>query len=321
MSRVSKYIISIERFIKSKSCFSDSIKNNPTIDKILSLNDHISSIVLLTILNSQYKRKQIKLHNGYYAASSISLLASIAYIQDNIEYYDNLFGSTNVRNYITKAPIYAAKCISQTIESLETITEKEKVLRINHKVTDYMHKKLIELTEIETLTGTHPVNKCDIMTYNFNDKATIEAKYKTLKRIDRDQLLAYVDRKFGSIYQCGFVMGWLFGLGDDKTIPEYEKLGSSLGLLIKLANDFGNLERDIISNSTITHNLLLNLGVHECFALFIDNKIKLLEGCMVLDVYGVTIKEIIDHVEKLFDGHLKNTDIDLKSRYSDVSKK
>lgn len=320
MSRVSRYVISIDRFIRSKSCFSEAIKTNPTIDGILTINDHASSIILLTILNSQYKKKKIKLHNGYYAASAISLLAPIAYIQDNLEHYEKIFGQTTIRNYFTQAPIYTAECLSQTIESLENVTEKEKVLKISRKLTTYVQKKLIDLTRIEALVGTQPVNKCDVMTYNFKDKPKTETKYKKLKRLTQDELLSYTDRKFGSICQCGFVIGWLFGLGDEKTIPQYEKLGSHLGLMIKLANDFSNLERDINTNEPSTYNLLLNLGVHECFALFVESKVKLLEGCMVLDVYGVTIKEVIDHVEKAFDTHLKNTDLDLKSHYSDKSK-
>jgi len=154
------------------------------------------------------------------------------------------------------------------------------------------------------------------MTYKFTNKLTIEAKYKKVKKIDKDELLDYTDRKFGSVCQLAFVMGWIFGLGDEKSITSFEKLGTSLGIIIKLANDFKNLERDITSATTSTFNLIINLGIHECFSIFDKNKLKLLEGCLTLDVYSITIKEIIDHIEKTFDTHLKKTNLDLKSQYS-----
>jgi hypothetical protein len=86
-----------------------------------------------------------------------------------------------------------------------------------------------------------------------------------------------------------------------------------------LSNDFRNLERDIESAEGSTVNLIANYGIHECFQLFDESKIKLLEGCLTLDVYNITIKEVIDHIEKKFDDKLKNTDLELASKYSSFS--
>jgi hypothetical protein len=109
------------------------------------------------------------------------------------------------------------------------------------------------------------------------------------------------------------------GLGDEKMIRNFEKMGTHLGILIKLANDFQNLERDIETSDGVTYNLIANYGIHECFKLFDENKLKLLEGCLTLNVYNTTIKEVIDHIEKKFDDRLKNTDLELASKYSSFS--
>jgi hypothetical protein len=47
-----------------------------------------------------------------------------------------------------------------------------------------------------------------------------------------------------------------------------------------------------------------------------DNKTKLLEGTIEMNIYTNTIKEIIDSIEKKFDICLKNTDLELRSVYS-----
>ena len=316
MSRICRYQDSVSRFIKTKSCYSDTIKNNASIDAILNLNDHVSSIILLTILNGQYKKKNLKSHHGYYMASGIDLMMSVAYLYNNLKYFEIKYGKDIIRNFVTQVPIYVFECLSQNVEILENITEKEKVLKINRKITTYVHKKLLDLVKMEVYEGDELVNKCDVMKHKFTDKTNVENKYKKIKKLDKDILMDYTDKKFGSVCQCAFVIGWLFGLGDEKMIGNFEKLGSHLGILIKLSNDFKNLERDILNADKSSLNLIVNLGIHECFSLFDESKLKLLEGCLTLDVYSITIKEVIDYVEKTFDTYLKNSDLDLKSQYS-----
>jgi hypothetical protein len=316
MSRISRYQDSISKFLKTKSCFSKSIKDNKTYEDIINTTDHILPIVALTILNSQYKKKNFKTHHGYFMASGIDVLATVINILDNRKYYDDTFGKSCIIDFLSEMPIYVFKCLSQNVEVLENLIEKEKALKIFHTALNHLQlavPKIVKQTDFETNTK---VKKTDIIKFNFDNKNIIKSKYKKLKQIDKDHLINYVDQKYGLVCQCAFVLGWLLGMGEEKMIPSLERIGTHLGLMLKISNDFTNLERDINTAETTTHNLIANYGIHTCFSLFMESKLKLIEGCLTLDIYTVTIKEISDHIEKKFDKCLKNTNIELNSVYS-----
>jgi geranylgeranyl pyrophosphate synthase len=207
---------------------------------------------------------------------------------------------------------------------LESITDKDSASRIqlsklHKKIQTFIVKKLLDIARHEEFKGDEKIHKTDVVRYRFSDKNVINNKYRKLQMIDKDKLIDYVERTYGSVCQCAFVCGWLLGFGDEKMINNLERLGTHLGLLIKLSTDFKNLERDLNNATTTSTNLIINYGIHECFRLFDDSKIKLLEGCLTLDIYNITIKEVIDHIEKTFDNHLKNSDLELVSRYSSFS--
>lgn len=319
MSRISRYQESISRFIKTKSCYSDTIKSSNNLENIINLNDHETSIILLTILNGQYKKKNLKSHHGYYMASGVDLMLTVVMINDNIKYFEGKFGKNVIKNFISQAPIYVSECLSQNIETLENILDKDKVIKVQRKIHSFLHKKLLDIARQDEMKSTEKVHKLDIIKHKFNNKNLINDKYRKLSLIDKDKLVDYVERTYGSVCQCAFVLGWLLGLGDEKMISNFERLGTHLGILIKLSNDFRNLERDIEISDGTTYNLIANYGIHECFKLFDESKLKLLEGCLLLDVYNITIKEVIDHIEKKFDDRLKNTDLELASKYSSFS--
>lgn len=323
MSRISRYRESITRFIKTKSCYSDLIKgkDNKNFDDIVNLNEHDASIILLTVLNGQYKKRNVKSHHGYYMASGIDLMFTVAMINDNMKYYEDTFGISLVKKLLTQSPIYIIECLTQNIEVLENVMEKEKIPKIHKKIQSYLHKKILDLTYVEPLIGTEKMHKLDVVKHKFSNVNLVNGKYRKLKAINKETLMNYVSKTYGSVCQCAFVFGWLLGLGEEKMIPNLEKLGTHLAMIIKLSNDFKNLERDIEHSNTnsTTYNFVANYGIHECFKLFDESKIKLLEGCMTLDIYNITIKEIIDNIEKIFDDKLKNTDLELVSKYSSFS--
>jgi len=320
MSRISRYQESISKFIKTKSSYSDIIKSNSVYENIINLNDHEASIILLTVLNGQYKKKNLKAHHGYYMSSGIDLMMTYVMINDNLNYYETKFGKNFIKNITNRMVIHVHKCLKQNIETLENMIDKDKVLKIYKNISNYVNKKMEELTECVDFKTNEKAHRTDIIKYKFSEKNIIENKYRKLNVIDKDLLVNYVDRTYGSVCQCAFVVGWLLGLGEDKMINNLEKLGSHLGLIIKLAKDFKNLERDINSAvNGLSNNLIVNHGIHQCFELFNESKTSLLEGCLTLDIYNITVKEVIDYIENTFDDHLKNTDLELNSRYSSFS--
>lgn len=318
MSRISRYQESIVRFIKTKSSYPEIIKSYPSLESLINISQHEPAIIFLTIMHSQYKKKKQKTPNGYYMSSGIDIMLINTMINDNRIHFENIYGKDVVKNFNIKVPIYVLECLSQNMETLENSLDNQVVLQIQKKVNLFIYKKINEILKNETLEGNEKVHKTDIIKYRFTDKKIID-KYRKMKIIDKDKLISYVDRKYGYICQCAFMLGLLLGGGDEKMLNNMEKLGSYLGLLIKLSNDFSNIERDIKESNGSCYNLIINYGIHECFKLFDDNKIKLLEGCLTLDIYNITIKEIIDNIEKKFDTYLKNTDLELVSRYSSFS--
>ena len=77
--------------------------------------------------------------------------------------------------------------------------------------------------------------------------------------------------------------------------------------MIKITYDFCNLEEDIAIGSTFTYNSVITLGLQESFEIFQNSKGKFVEGCMMLDIYTNTIKEVIDALENKIDLHIDNT--------------
>lgn len=316
MSRISRYQDSICKFIKTKSCFIRLIKNNDLFTSLMNDSDHLTPIILLTILNSQHKKKNLKIHHGYYIASCVDIMMLIVNILDNEKYYIDTYGHTVVLAFLSEMPIYIFKCLSQNIETAETSIDKEKLLKMTYQLMDYLHNNILKIIHRNDITTTLSVRKTDIIKYRFTDERIINLKYKNLKQIDRDTLLTYIEDKYGNVCNCAFILGWVFGQGEDKYIYDLEKIGYQLGMMIKLANDFINLERDIKYADIISYNFIVNFGIHESFALFMENKLKFIEGCLKLSIFTNTIKEILDSIEKKFDDCLKNTDIELESLYS-----
>jgi hypothetical protein len=320
MSRISRYQESILKFIKTKSNYSDFIKSDKDIESLIEVNDHETSIILLTILNGLYKKKKLRAHHGYYMASGIDIVMNYVMINDNITFFNSKYNEKIIKKISRQMPIYIFDCLSQNIEASENVIDDDKVMKLQRSVTSYLHKRMIEITDFYEFNGEHKVHRTDIIKFKFKNKKIIDDTYRKLSVIDEDILMKYINNTYGSVCKCSFVLGWLIGFGEEKMIPELEKLGIHLGLMLKLSHDFKNIERDMENTkNNISTNTIINYGIHHCFSLFNESKTKLLEGCLSLDIYNITIKEIIDLIERKFDTQLQNTDLELQSRYSSFS--
>jgi hypothetical protein len=316
MSRISRYQESVSKFVKSKSAYSEIIKYNNKNEKLLNINSHEVSIILLTVFIGLKKKKNFKSHESYHMAAGIDLLLCTIMINDNIHYYNDTFDENKIKNFINQATPYIYECLSKNLETLDNIVEKDKVHKIEGKIFSYFNKKLLYILQNEEIETNQYAHKTDIIKYKFKNEKIIEQKYKNLKITDKETLIDYIDRTYGTVCQCSFVLGWMLGIGEEKTIPNLEKLGIYLGRMIKLTNDFKNLEIDIMHSKNFSYNYIVNFGIHEAFSLFDENKVKFLEGTMLINIYNTTIKEIVDNIEKTFDNCLANSELELKSRYT-----
>ena len=317
MSRISRYQESMLRAVTLKSSYCDLIKL-PN-DEFIEMGDHEASITLLTILNGQNKKLNMKFHHGYFMGAGIDLLMLYNKINDNPKFYTEKYGEKIIKNIQLQTPIHVYECLHQNVETLDNFLEKDKIIKIHRKISTYVKQKMTSIMTHNDIIGSSHMNRTDIIKFKFNDFNTTLEKYKKLKRVDKDTLIDYINNTYGATCQCAFVVGWLLGLGDYKMITNLERLGTHLGILIKLANDFINLERDIQYNENRSLNMLVNYGVHHSFDLFSDSKVALIEGSLTLGIYNTTIKEVIDFIEKKFDMCLNNTELELDSKYSSFS--
>jgi|SaaInlStandDraft_6_1057023.scaffolds.fasta_scaffold13867_3 hypothetical protein len=317
-SRISRYQQRIYNFIESRSPYSTLVKDQNN-KNIFGTNDHESSLMLLSIFNGLRKEKKFKSHDAYYIAAGTDLLMVISMIRDNFEYYKFKYGDNNINNIVSQAPAYVFECLSKNLESMSHIVEKDKIVKIQSKIYAYFNQKMLVITKTENIQPTEKPKKTDIIRYRFNNNNIINLKYKKLKIFNKESLITYVNNKYGAVCQCAFVIGWMLGTGDDKQIPQLEELGKHFGMVIKLSNDFKNLESDIENSRGFTYNMIVNYGIHNCFAMFDESKLKILEICISLNIYSTVVKETVDYIEKKFETYLKNTDLELNSVYTSFS--
>ena len=66
----------------------------------------------------------------------------------------------------------------------------------------------------------------------------------------------------------------------------------------------------------LNRDSLVNLGIKECFEIFMDNKAEFVEGILKLKLWSTTIKEILDLIEKKLNPVLNNSNFDETKIYT-----
>jgi len=313
----------MNKFIKNKSCvkiINDSEVRGNIYKMIDRHGDYVASIILLATINIQSKKNNLKLH-GYYIGCGIELLMIVAKIFNNKLYFEELYGKEMVAKIVNKIITTVNICLSQNIKSIQNSITKDKALKIIHTCMKILNTKLNYLINDENLEVSGNMKRSDLVKYNFTSTGVAKS-LSGLQQVKQEGLLNFVENKFGIVCQLAIILGWLLGGGDEKWISTLEQLGTYLGYIIKISNDCLTLEEDMkeaisgISESRKTYNLLINLGIQDSFELFINSKTKFIEGCMSLNIYTNTIKEILDLVEVQLDKMIDNVTPDLKSAYT-----
>lgn len=320
MSRISRYQESMSKFIKNKSIINDiqdeTIKNN--IFQIVSEFDQVVSILLLTVLNNQSKKNNLTLH-GYYAASCVTCTKCIVVLLDNKNKYYKKFGKEMVQKMINELISLLNICLSQNIESIQPHYTKEKLFKISDLCIKTVNKRVSKLLLDKELETDKLIQHTDLVKYHFKDIKEAKKKIASLKQVKQESLDNFIDEKYGATAQIALCLGWILGNGDEKKISNLEKIGLYFSMLEKLTNDFINLDSDIQdfeSDQIYTKNYIINYGFQNAFEVFVDNKQKFIEGCILLDIYTNTVKEIIDLIESKVDEIIDRSSPDMRSNYS-----
>lgn len=325
MSRVQKYRESLHRFIKDKSCLYCECDDNELsnfIYKKIKENDLIFPILLLTVMNHNNKKNHIASH-GYFFASSIEFFNSILYLLENkkdivtklgddkyFKLYNNLYFSIN-------------RSFQQNIESVKDPYQKDNTL-INVIISaldiyNKTFKSITKFTDFQFVTINRGCSGNVSKWYLKDDSERIE-KFKKLRRVTKDSMNDYIERKYQLICELSIILGWIMGGGDMEVIPKIKSMAKYMSVMYKISLDYRNLDQDLDQNKELyTSNYVLNYGLEESYATFLQNKEKFIEESMNHKIYTATIKEIIDTLEYSVDVVVEKSSPDLKSNYSSYS--
>lgn len=303
MSRISRYQDSIYKFIKNKSCL--SIIDEPSNKNILNYFENHNygiSIVLLTIVNTISKKNKANLH-GFYLSVVFELMHLLGRLNDKDKNNFDLINKINI--------LINHSLIQNNETSLGLI--KDKNIKLIYKLQRDINTKILQILLKEEFELEDSIKRTDLFTHKFEEIKNKKNKVKNIKKVTRESLYLHINKKYCDICKYAVNFAWLISGGDEKQIPNIERIGYNLGVILKIHNDLLNLETDIDKSDEFSKNIFINLGIQECFELFNDSKQKIIEVCMKYELYTNTMKEILDFFEFKFDKFLEKTEPDLKS--------
>ncbi len=308
MSRISRYQESIEKFIKNKNIstyFSDEY--NDLISNKLMKSDHLGGIILSTIFNHNSKKSNVKGH-GYFLGIAIDILLIMLDSKNtNLNFNQNLL-------------IGIYKLLNENINIIK-ITDQDELNKILIRTYEYFNNHIYNIISFPKKMQVKKMIKSDLL----NLKTITDQLYKKISQMNRyvqDDMIDYIKTSYGGIGKLILVLSWILGGGslDKKTINALELIGEKFGMIYKLSYDFDNIINDINScDQNITRNVVINIGIQESFALFMELKSSFYEEAFKLGIYTHTMKEVIDELEVKMDKCIENSKVDMKSTYSSFS--
>lgn len=325
MSRILKYQDSMNKFIKTKSYIStlnETDKN--TIFEIIKNNDSLLSIIVLTVINCQTKKNKINGVHGYYLGCGLEIMLYILKILDRKKYYNDQYGNQKIDKFLYTGLSIGNVCLNQNVETLQTILNKEKFIKIFTNCNKILNQSYINIFD-NNKYNTTPLKKTDIVNLSKIKKENgAKEKIKKIRVFDKQEYWKTIENKYCNFCKMGLYQAWHLGGNINSTEDQQElsqiqildSLAYSLGVLIKIFNDIDYVDYDIdnfCSEPEVCSNIFINLGIQETFEIFVTHKQKFTEACMLLDIYTNTIKEITDYLDKLMEDFLNTTEKDLKS--------
>lgn len=316
MSRIIKYRETLRKFMMTKSfLLKISGESRKILDRLLLSTDNLPGIIILTILNSQCKKNNIKIH-GYYLATAIECLMQCCRINSNRNYYKSLYGADNLDNLYSEVIGWVHWSVAENIETL----------RLNHPSFDpriitisseYCLKFIPNILKKEELYSSLPMKKSDIFCYTFPNHTYIDA-YKRKNRIEINILKKNIDQKYGAVISLGICIAWLIGGGSRDKLHVMEKIGKDIGMFLKMAEDLTTIERDVITPSN-NLNYVVNCGIKEAYNEFTIAKICFVEDMLTLNIDSKTIRDVLESVMESVDSSMNDISVDMLTQYDDCT--
>ena len=318
MSRISRYQDSVNRFIKTKSCITTLPPDlKAKLDDMTNNCDHVIGILLLTIMKSQENKTKMTVH-GYYAASSIELMLFSSLIKDNRQFYEEKYGKKDIDIILSMISGLVNIGLFQNIEAIQSnysSTNHTKLLKLIHNITKQLNTDIYKLYTEPFFIQGEKIKRTDATKYKFK-VAHPEQKIKALHRVSKEEMLKYINDKYGYICCQAITIAWLLGGGDEKSIPALEKTALNFAYMVKCIRDYENLDRDLKYSEDMSRNIIINIGFQNAFEIYMTNKCKFIEGCMIHGIYTNTVKEIIDLLDSKLGVVINNSSPDEYSNYT-----
>lgn len=316
MSRIIKYRETLRKFMMTKSfLLKISGESRKILDSLLFSSDNLPGIITLTILNSQCKKNNIKIH-GYYLATAIECLMQCCRINSNRHYYKTIYGADNLDNLYSEVIGWVHWSVAENIETLR-LSNPSFDPRIISVSIEYCLKFIPNILKKEELHSSLPMKKTDIFCYDFPDHTYINA-YKQKNRIEKNILKKNIDQKYGAVISLGCCIAWLIGGGGRSELSVMEKIGRNIGMFLKMAEDLTTIERDTITPSN-SLNYVVNYGIKEAYSEFTIAKISFVEDMLMLNIDSKTIRDVLESVMESVDGSMNDISVDMLTQYDDCT--
>lgn len=112
---------------------------------------------------------------------------------------------------------------------------------------------------------------------------------------DYASLRKVIEQKTATLFEISFLLGWLFGGGDEKLIDEVRKCAMHLGVAFQIADDLQDVLQDKKESSGA--NLARILGVEKAAALFQEELAGFVALLKELHLWTKPFQEICDSLE------------------------
>lgn len=323
--RFTRYQDSVKKFIANQSIISKYQFKKELLD-LMKDSEYILPITLLTIMNGQQRKNKLKSVHGYFMATGIELLIILIHLTTNRKYKNNKIDiDDNILNTLQTSIVSLINLsLQDNVEILKSHYKTNNIVQILTNCMIQINDKITKITTTIMTTDMPETTKYsfkqDLTKFYFKDK-TICEKLKKIKIIPKEFIINFTTETFGNSCRLTLILGWLLGGSSNDAIINLERLGYHLGLMMKLAYDFENIDKDAedaLKNNT-TLNYIINYGLQESFELFDECKKKFNEGILMLDITTNTIKEFVDILESKVNIALEHSSPDIRRTSSTAS--
>lgn len=296
MSRIRQYKESLISYVE-----------NSDIKVFINNKDsYIFSTLCLTVMNNVQKKLNNKnISHCYDIASSLEII-------NKCIVNPSMFGLKSMQAFINQLSLNLEQLSPQTknikhyLSLFKFINDKYNIIYtgVNNINTGNNIKTNIEPEIIhETINGF--TNNSVIKT----NKLNIPVSPCSINQIPKILFIKYINNTYGELTNLSLLIAWILGGNNYDMAKNLHLLGSYFGIMYKIIIDINNFDEDIkkMDNQQYSLNYIINYGFQDTFELYIENKQKLLEGLITLELMSATIKEIIKYMDDIIDSIISCT--------------